>query len=93
MEPKKLIPYSVYLPEKHHKALKKAAKNRKASELIRDAIEMLLEGGKPYDSGYNQGIRDAAKVVYGCKEVRMIAVKGRDLGVILAESIEELKRK
>jgi hypothetical protein len=93
MEPKKLIPYSVYLPEKHHKALKKAAKTRKASELIRDAIEMLLEGGKPYDSGYNQGIRDAAKVVYGCKEVRMIAVKGRDLGVILAESIEELKRK
>jgi metal-responsive CopG/Arc/MetJ family transcriptional regulator len=93
MEPKKLIPYSVYLPERQHKALKKAAKDRKASELIRDAIEMLLEGGKSHDSGYNQGIRDAVKVVYNCKEAKMIAVKNRNLGVILAESIEELKRK
>jgi len=93
MEQKNLIPYSVYLPERQHKALKKAAKNRKASELIRDAIEMILDGGKPYDSGYNQGIRDAAKVIYSCKEAQMIAVKGRDLGDILTESIEALQRK
>jgi hypothetical protein len=93
METKKLIPYSVYLPERQHKALKKAAKNRKASELIRDAIEMILDGGKPYNSGYNQGLRDAAKIVYNCKEAQMIAVKGRDLADILTESIELLQRK
>ena len=93
MDTKKLIPYSVYLPERQHKALKKAAKNRKASELIRDAIEMILDGGKPYDSGYNQGLRDAAKTVYNCKEAQMIAVKGRNLADILTENIELLQRK
>ena len=92
METKKLIPYSVYLPEEHHKALKKAAKNRKASELIRDAIQMILDGGKPFNSGYNQGIRDAAKVIYDCKEAQMIAVKGRDLGDVLSEKIEALAK-
>jgi metal-responsive CopG/Arc/MetJ family transcriptional regulator len=92
METKKLIPYSVYLPEAHHKALKKAAKDRKASELIRDAIQMILDGGKPFESGYNQAIRDAAKVIYDCKEAQMIAVKGRDLGDVLSEKIEALAK-
>ena len=92
MESKKLIPYSLYLPQKHHDKLKEAAKNRKASELIRDAIDMMFEGGDVYSSGYNQGLRDAAKVIYECKEAQMIAVQGKDLGVILSERIEELKK-
>ena len=54
MESKKLIPYSVYLPPEHHKMLKKAAKERKASSLVRDAIVMLLDGGDVFKSGYNK---------------------------------------
>jgi len=92
MEPKKLVPYSVYLPEEHHKKLKKFAKNRKASELIRDAIGMLVDGTDVYTSGYNKAIKDASKVIYNCDEAQMIAIKGRDLGVVLSERIEELKR-
>ena len=92
MEPKKLVPYSVYLPEEHHKKLKKFAKNRKASELIRDAIGMLVDGTDVYTSGYNKAIKDASKVIYNCEEAQMIAIKGRDLGVVLSERIEELKR-
>ena len=90
MEPKKLVPYSVYLSQEHHKKLKAAAKNRKASSLIRDAIEMFLSDGDLYKAGYNKGISDAARVVYECEEAQMVAVKGKDVGAILSERINEL---
>ena len=90
MEPKKLVPYSVYLSPEHHKKLKAAAKKRKASSLIRDAIEMILADGDQYRAGYNKGISDAAKIVYECEEAQMVAVKGRDVGAILSERINEL---
>ena len=93
MDTKKLVPYSVYLPVEHYNKLKKAAKNRKASELIRDAIGMIVDGQDLYNSGYNKGIKDAAKIVYECDEAQMIAVKGKDLGVILAERIDSLEIK
>jgi len=93
MDTKKLIPYSVYLPYDHFLKLKEAAKDRKASVLIRDAIAMIIDGKDAYTSGYNQGLRDAAKVIYDCKEAQMVAVKGRDIGDLLAELIEQLEKK
>ena len=93
MEQKKLVPYSVYLPEEMYKKLKQAAKERKASVLIRDAITMILEGNDAFASGYNQACRDAAKIIYECPEAQMIAVKGKDLGVLLSDRIKELEIK
>jgi predicted transcriptional regulator len=95
METKKLIPYSVYIPDELYKKLKKLAKERKASVLIRDAIAMALDGNDAYTSGYNKGIKDAANVVYESKEAQMIAIKGKDLGTILTEEIDllEIKKK
>jgi len=90
MDQRKLIPYSVYLPEEHHLKLKELAKQRKASELIRDAIGMLADGTDTFNAGYNKALKDAAKVIYECPEAQMIAVKGRDLGVVLSERIMEL---
>jgi len=92
MASKKLIPYSVYLPEEYHEKLREAAKERKASVLIRNAIGMLVDGTDVYSTGYNAGIKDAAKVIYDCEEAQMIAVKGKDLGVVLSERIQELKK-
>ena len=92
MEKRKLIPYSVYLPEKHYKALKKAAKDRKASELIRDAIAIVVEGNDAYRSGYNNGLSDALKVVANCKEAQMVAFGGKDIGKILGEQIKTMVR-
>jgi predicted DNA-binding protein len=92
MDTKKLIPYSVYLPLEHHNKLKELAKERKASVLIRNAIGMLVDGTDAFTTGYNVGIQDAAKVIYDCEEAQMIAIKGKDLGVVLSERIEELKR-
>lgn len=88
---KKLIPYSVYLPKEYHDKLKSVAKERKASAMIRDAILMILNGDDAFKGGYNKGVRDAAQVVYECEEAQMVAIKGRDLGAILTDRINELE--
>jgi predicted DNA-binding protein len=93
MEKKKLVPYSVYLPPEIHKKLKAAAKKRQASSMVRDAIAMALDGiDDKFVAGYNQGVRDAAKIVYDCQEAQMVAIKGRDLGAILNDQITALIR-
>ena len=91
MEQKRLIPYSVYLPENQFIKLKELAKERKASALIRDAIDMLIDNNDAYTTGYNKAVKDAAQLVYDCSEAQMIAVKGKDLGSILTEQIEDLE--
>lgn len=88
---KKLIPYSVYLPPEYYAKIKEAAKDRRASGIVRDAILLMLDGGDAYKSGYNKGIKDAAQVVYECKEAQMVAIKGRDMGAVLTEQIALLK--
>jgi len=93
METKKLVPYSVYLPVEQFNKLKAAAKDRKAASIVRDAIAMMLDGNDLFTSGYNKGIKDAAKVVYDCEEAQMIAIKGKDLGALLAEKIDLLEVK
>jgi hypothetical protein len=93
MDSKKLVPYSVYLPVDHYNKLKAVAKTRKASELIRDAIGMILDGQDLFNSGYNKGLSDAAKVVYDCEEAQMVAIKGKDLGTVLADRIDALEKK
>jgi hypothetical protein len=93
MDTKKLIPYSVYIPENLYKKLKLLAKERKASVLIRDAISMALDGNDAFTSGYNKAVKDAAQIVYDCPEAQMIAIKGKDLGSILTQKIEALEIK
>jgi len=90
---RKLVPYSVYIPAEHHARLKRLARERKASALIRDAIVMILDGKDAYTSGFNKGIKDAAKVVYDCPEAQMVAIKGKDLGAVLTERIQDLEIK
>jgi len=93
METKQLIPYSVYLPVDMHSKLKELAKDRKAAGIVRDAINMKLDGNDEYTSGYNKAIKDAAKVVYDNEHAQMIAIKGKDLGAILTEQIDLLEIK
>lgn len=93
MEAKKLVPYSVYLPPEYYQKLRDAAKDRKASSLVRDAVLMMLDGQDLFKSGYNKAIQDAAKVVYDNPEAQMVAIKGKDLGSVLTEQIESLEMK
>jgi hypothetical protein len=92
MVPKKLVPYSVYISVEQYKKLKVAAKNRQASSLIRNAIDMIIDGNDAFTSGYNQACKDASKIIYDCEEAQMIAVKGKDLGALLSEKIQTLKK-
>jgi hypothetical protein len=88
---KKLVPYSVYLPEELFIKIKALAKERKASTMIRDAITVMINGNDSFKGGYNKGIRDAAKVVFDCKEAQMVAVNGRDIGAVLSDQILALE--
>lgn len=89
---KKLMPYSVYLPMEYYEKIKDLAKERKASGMVRDAIMMALDGNEEFKSGYNKGVRDAVKVVDSCKEIEMIAIKGKYLNDVLAEQISSLEK-
>lgn len=91
-EPKRMIPYSLYLPEDLFLEVKKLARERKAAPLIRDAIAMIIKGHGEYNAGYNKAIADAAKIIFESKEAQMIAVNGRDLGAVLTEQIKLLEK-
>ncbi len=83
MEANKLTPYSVYLPAELHRKLKSLAKDRKASELIRNAIQMIIEGNTAYNSGYNKALKDTIKVINNNEGAITISVHG----ILIADNI------
>jgi len=87
---KNLIPYSVYLPLEYHDKIKELAKKRQASSTVRDAICMILDGNDSYRAGYNKAIKDASRVIKSCKEIEIVAVRGKYLDVLLIEQLEQL---
>jgi hypothetical protein len=76
----------------YYDKIKHLAKERKASSLVRDAIVMALDGNDEFKSGYNKGVRDAIKIVDACKDIEMIAIRGKYLNDILAEQISGLEK-
>lgn len=90
---KKLVPYSVYIPEELHAKLREAAKQRKASSIVRDAIKMIIDENDAYKAGYNKALDDASRLVFDCPEAQMVAVKGKDIGMYLCEQIKTLEMK
>ena len=83
METNKLIPYSVYLPSDLHKKLKLLARDRKASELIRNAIQMIIDGNTAYNSGYNKSLKDTVKVINTNESAITISVHG----ILIADNL------
>ena len=86
-------PYSIYLPEEYINRIKEHAKDRKAASLVRDAIITALDGDDNFTAGYNKALRDAAKLVDDCKEIEVIAIRGKYLADILIGQIKELEIK
>jgi len=93
MTQKRLVPYNLYLHEEHVEKLKKLAEKRKASSMIRDAISMMLDGKDQYTAGYNRGLKDTIEVVDKCKEIEMIAIKGKYLADVLIDQIKTMEKK
>ena len=86
MATKRLIPYSVHLPEDIYAKLKAAAGERKASALVRDAITLIIEGDDTFNGGYNKAIRDAIAVIKENHHASTIAVGGDSIADQLAEA-------
>lgn len=87
---KRLIPYSVYLSEETHVALKEKARTRQASKVVRDAITMILEGGDQFNSGYKQGVRDAMNTIQNNETARILSVNERKVADYLIDELELL---
>lgn len=83
---KRLIPYSVHLPEEIYKKLKAAAEGRKASALVRDAITLIVEGDDTFNGGYNKAVKDVIATIQSDQWCKTIGVDGQSF----AEYIEEL---
>lgn len=82
---KRLIPYSVHLPEDIYTKLKAAAEGRKASALVRDAITLIVEGDDSFNGGYNKAIKDVISIIKNDQWCKTIGVEG----VPISDYIEE----
>ena len=88
MESKRLIPYSVHLREDIYIALKAAAKERKATSMVRDAITMIVEGDDAFNAGYNKGVRDSILEIYEDDIASRIHFDDEVISVRLVERLE-----
>lgn len=90
METKRLIPYSVHLREDIYKKLKEAAKDRKATAMVRDAITMIVEGDDAFNSGYKKALRDVADILRNDEWCKIVGVNGVTFSHRLAKYVEDL---
>jgi len=84
----KLIPYSVHLPPALHKKLKAAAKDRKASGLVRDALTAMLENRGQYEQGYEAGLLAALEAVKVHPLLHSLQWQGESMSEIVERLLE-----
>ena len=87
-----LVPISFYLPKELHDKLKVAGANRKQSMLIRNAIQMIIDGNNVYNSGYNVGLQEAIQVVNSNIDAMSISVHGKSIGHKIIDDIKTLEK-
>jgi predicted DNA-binding protein (UPF0251 family) len=90
METKRLIPYSVHLREDIYNKLKAAAKDRKATALVRDAITMIIEGDDAFNSGYKKALRDVSDMLRQDEWCRIVGVHGETFSDRLSDHVEKM---
>lgn len=90
MESKRLIPYSVHLPEEIYKKLKAAAGERKASALVRDAITIIVNGDDEFNGGYNKAVSDVINMIKDDGICSRISVDGNTIADHLGGQLQEM---
>lgn len=90
MESKRLIPYSVHLPEEIYKKLKAAAGERKASALVRDAITIIVNGDDEFNGGYNKAVFDVINMIKDDSICSRISVDGNTIADHLGGQLQEM---
>ena len=89
---KKLVPYSLYLPADLIDELKKAAKNRKASSIVRDALVMAIKGNDSFKAGYKKGLHECINQVQKCADAKNISVKNKVIAETIIDKIKKLDK-
>ena len=84
----KLIPYSVHLPPALHKKLKAAAKDRKASGLVRDAITAALEDKTMFEQGYDSGVDFTLQIIMDHPLMNSLQWQGESMAGIITGLVE-----
>jgi predicted DNA-binding protein len=90
---KRMIPYSVNLPEETYLELRKHAKNRQASTLVRNAIEMIISKEDPFNAGYTQAMRDVTRVIRTHKLANDLAFAGESVADSMIAAISEISER
>lgn len=90
METKRLIPYSVHLREDVYNKLKAAAKERKATALVRDAITLIVEGDDAFNGGYNKAIRDVISTMQSDEWAKTVGINGQTFAEYIEEQIKPM---
>ncbi len=89
---KRLIPYSVHLPENVFALIKQAAGERKAAGMVREAIVSFFEKRDLFDQGYQAGIEASLKKVTQHKIANAIAYDNVSIADDLSKDIQSLLR-
>lgn len=87
---KRLIPYSVHLPEDVFNLIKQAAGERKASSLVREAIVSFVTKRDLFDKGYQAGIQASIKKVGNNRLANMIAYDNNTIAEVLSKDLSSL---
>lgn len=87
---KRLIPYSVHLPEDVFNLIKQAAGERKASGLVREAIVSFVTKRDLFDKGYQAGIQAAIKKVGNNRLANTIAYDNNTIAEVLSKDLSSL---
>ena len=90
MEDNRLVPYSVHLKREVYDKLKLAAGQRKASALVRDAINMIVEGDDEFNGGYKKGIRDAMNLIENDLIASRLSIDDTTVSLHLCNQLETM---
>lgn len=92
MAREKLVPISFYLPKELHDKLKVAGANRKQSMMLRNAVQMIIDGNSLYNSGYNQALKDAEEVIDSNEFATIISIHGHQIKDLLISDVKTLEK-
>lgn len=87
---KRLIPYSVHLPEHIYIKIKQAAGDRKAAGIVREAIVSFIENEDLFQSGFNSGVNAAIKKVSANKLASSISINNELISDTLCNDLTKL---
>jgi hypothetical protein len=82
-----LIPYSVYLREDQIARLRSLAEGRRASDLIRRALDTIDERGDDFNSGVRVGLASAVEIVRNSKHGAIRFPNGQTISDMIIDEL------